>query len=65
MLYQNMRRFALNNFPRNQFGSNPTRVRIPPAAPKRSVYKRFAPFVGFSFLPDLPQFDRQFSPEMA
>ena len=33
MLYQNMRRFALNNFPRNQFVSNHTWVRIPPAAP--------------------------------
>ena len=31
---------VITGLTRNQFGSNPTRVRIPPAAPKRSVYKR-------------------------
>ena len=52
---------VITGLTRNQFGSNPTRVRIPPAAPKNQSASGFAPFVDFSFshkqyLPKCPRF---------
>ena len=32
---------VITGLTRNQFGSNPTRVRIPPAAPEKEVKKDF------------------------
>ena len=56
---------VITGLTRNQFGSNPTRVRIPPAAPKSSVCKRVCAACRLNFFGGGWEFVDQFSPPNA